>query len=207
MHGTCTSRNARRRVAPPRARPPGAGGPRARAGRAVARKQVPEDLAQVRVVRLVVEAQAAAVLEVRGELGREVLAQQLGWRGHLLLADLLVLLLLGGRLEPLRRARVPMGFRSRVQQCAVPPLLVAARALSLRRETAYLPVAHMQTDSQAHWPCTVRGGWAASRHHPAASRVDRAALFDAAALAAGHRLGPRARACQGSEPRRKYMST
>jgi len=109
MHGTCTSRNARRRVAPPRARPPGAGGPRARAGRAVARKQVPEDLAQVRVVRLVVEAQAAAVLEVRGELGREVLAQQLDRRGHLLLADLLVLLLLGGRLEPLRRVGVCVG--------------------------------------------------------------------------------------------------
>lgn len=69
--------------------------------RTVPGEQVAEELAQVGVVRLVVEAQGAAVLEVGGEFHGEALAEHLDGRGHLLLADLLVLLLLGGGLEAL----------------------------------------------------------------------------------------------------------
>mmetsp|Transcript_49756 Transcript_49756/g.158932 ORF Transcript_49756/g.158932 Transcript_49756/m.158932 type:complete len:260 (-) Transcript_49756:839-1618(-) len=68
---------------------------------ALADEQLAEELAQERVVGLVVEAEGAAELEVRHELHREVLAENLDGGGHLLLADLLILLLLGGRLEPL----------------------------------------------------------------------------------------------------------
>ncbi len=48
--------------------------------RTLSREEVAEELAQVRVVRLVVEAQRPAVLEVGDELQREVLAQQLQFR-------------------------------------------------------------------------------------------------------------------------------
>ena len=64
-------------------------------------EQVPEQLAQVVVVRLVLEAQGAADLEVGDEFGGEALAEDLHGGGHLALADLLVLLLLGVRLQAL----------------------------------------------------------------------------------------------------------
>ena len=64
-------------------------------------EEVPEDLAEVRVVGLVVEAERASVVEVDGELVREATAEHLGRGGHLLLHDAVVLLLLGGRLKTL----------------------------------------------------------------------------------------------------------
>jgi hypothetical protein len=66
-------------------------------------EEIAEDLAQVRVVRLVVEAQGAGVVEVDGELIGEATAEDLGRRRHLLLHDAVVLLLLGRRLEALPR--------------------------------------------------------------------------------------------------------
>ena len=72
----------------------------------VAREEVPEELAQVGVVGLVVKAQGAAVLEVGGELHGEALAEHLDGRRHLLLADLLVLLLFRQRLQSLRAFNV-----------------------------------------------------------------------------------------------------
>eukprot|EP00445_Apocalathium_hangoei_P061646 CAMPEP_0204094030 /NCGR_PEP_ID=MMETSP0360-20130528/190721_1 /ASSEMBLY_ACC=CAM_ASM_000342 /TAXON_ID=268821 /ORGANISM="Scrippsiella Hangoei, Strain SHTV-5" /LENGTH=312 /DNA_ID=CAMNT_0051043337 /DNA_START=633 /DNA_END=1567 /DNA_ORIENTATION=- len=68
---------------------------------ALAEEQVLEQPAQVGVVGAVLEAQAAAVVQVRDELRREVLAQGLDGCRHLLLHDLLVLLRLRVRLEPL----------------------------------------------------------------------------------------------------------
>ena len=67
----------------------------------LADEQVPEDLPQVRVIRLVVETQRAGVVQVDGELVGESPAQNLGGGGHLLLHDTVVLLLLGGRLQAL----------------------------------------------------------------------------------------------------------
>ena len=69
-------------------------------------EEPPEELlAQVRVVGRLVEAQSATVVEVEGELLRVSLAQGLHGRRHLLLADLLVLLLLGRRFQALPRQR------------------------------------------------------------------------------------------------------
>ena len=93
----------------------------------------PVELAEVHVVRRLLEPQAAAVVEVHGELCGEALAQHLGIlysrrmkadlivllimmrarvylnrRRHLLLADLLILLLLGGRLQTLPWKRTPV---------------------------------------------------------------------------------------------------
>jgi hypothetical protein len=64
-------------------------------------KEIAEDLAEVRVVRLVVEAEGAGVVQVDGELVREATAEHLGGGGHLLLHDAVVLLLLGRRLQAL----------------------------------------------------------------------------------------------------------
>jgi hypothetical protein len=64
-------------------------------------EEIAEDLAQVRVVGLVVEAERACVVEIDGKLVGEATAEDLGGRGHLLLHDAVVLLLLGGRFESL----------------------------------------------------------------------------------------------------------
>ena len=66
-------------------------------------EQDAEQLTQVHVVGSLVEAQTTTVVEVHGKLGRESLAQHLDRCRHLLLADLLVLLFLGDRLETLPR--------------------------------------------------------------------------------------------------------
>lgn len=71
-------------------------------GHTVPGEEVPEELAQVGVIWLVIKAQAAAVLEVGCELHWEAFAEHLNRRGHLLLADLLVLLLLCERLQALQ---------------------------------------------------------------------------------------------------------
>lgn len=65
---------------------------------ALADEEVAEDLTEVRVIRLVVKAQTASVVEVDGELIRESAAQDFSGGGHLLLHDPVILLLLGGSL-------------------------------------------------------------------------------------------------------------
>ena len=69
-------------------------------------KKVTEDLAQVGVVRLVVKAEGPAVLEVGAEFQWEAFAQELDGRGHLLLTDLLVLLLLGSSFQSLHQVSI-----------------------------------------------------------------------------------------------------
>jgi hypothetical protein len=64
-------------------------------------EEITEDLAEVRVVWLVVEAEGTGVVQVDGELVGEATAKDLGRSCHLLLHDAVVLLLLGGRLEAL----------------------------------------------------------------------------------------------------------
>lgn len=68
---------------------------------ALTNKEIAEDLAEVRVVRLVVKTQRAGVVEVDGKLVGEATAEHLGGGGHLLLHDAVVFLLLGGRLKTL----------------------------------------------------------------------------------------------------------
>lgn len=68
---------------------------------ALADKEVAEDLAEVAVVGLVVEAQGSGVVEVDGELVGEATAEDLGRSGHLLLHDAVVLLLLRSSLQTL----------------------------------------------------------------------------------------------------------
>lgn len=68
---------------------------------ALANKEITEDLSEVRIVWLVVEAKGTGVVEIDGKLVGKVAAKDLGGSGHLLLHDAIVLLLLGGRLEAL----------------------------------------------------------------------------------------------------------
>jgi hypothetical protein len=68
---------------------------------ALADEEITEDLAEVGVVGLVVEAEGTRVVEVDGELVGEAAAEDLGRCGHLLLHDAVVLLLLGRSLESL----------------------------------------------------------------------------------------------------------
>lgn len=64
-------------------------------------EEIAEDLAEVRVVGLVVEAEGTGIVQVDGELVGKATAENLGRGGHLLLHDAVVLLLLGGRLKTL----------------------------------------------------------------------------------------------------------
>lgn len=64
-------------------------------------EKITEDLAEVRVVRLVVEAERPGVVQVDGELVGEATAENLGGRGHLLLHNAVILLLLSSSLEAL----------------------------------------------------------------------------------------------------------
>ena len=64
-------------------------------------EEVAEELLEVAVVGLVLEAERAVVVEVGGELGGEALAECLDGGRHLLLGDAVVLLLLGLGLETL----------------------------------------------------------------------------------------------------------
>ena len=66
-------------------------------------EEVAEDLTQVGVVGLVIEAKAACVVEVDSELVGKATAKHFGWGGHLLLHNAIVLLLLRGRFETLPR--------------------------------------------------------------------------------------------------------
>lgn len=83
---------------------------------ALAHEQVTEDLAQVAVVRLVVEAQGACVVQVNGELVGETTAEDLGRSGHLLLHDAVVLLLLGRSLQALPRQRAAAEVEHNIAQ-------------------------------------------------------------------------------------------
>ena len=64
-------------------------------------KQVTEDLAEVRVVRLVIETEGTSVVQVDGKLVGKSTAKNLGWSRHLLFHDAVILLLLGGSLQSL----------------------------------------------------------------------------------------------------------
>lgn len=66
-----------------------------------ANEEITEDLAEVRVIRLVVEAERTSVVQVDGKFVGESTAKNLGGSRHLLLHDAVVLLLLGGGLESL----------------------------------------------------------------------------------------------------------
>ncbi len=66
-------------------------------------KEVPEDLAQVRVVRLVVESKGTRVVEIDGELVGKSAAEHFGGSRHLLFHDPVVLLFLRGSLQSLPR--------------------------------------------------------------------------------------------------------
>ena len=69
--------------------------------KAFSHKEVAEDLAKVGVVGLIIEAEGAGVVKIDGKLIREAATEHFGGRGHLLLHDPVVLLLLGGGLETL----------------------------------------------------------------------------------------------------------
>jgi hypothetical protein len=66
-------------------------------------EEIAEDLAEIGVVRLVIEAQGAGVVQVDGKLVRKATAKNLGRGCHLFLHDAVVFLLLGGRLKTLPR--------------------------------------------------------------------------------------------------------
>ena len=68
-------------------------------------EEVTEELAQVRVVGLVVETKGSCVIEEDAKFVGEAAAKKIGGSSHLLLHDAVVFLLLGGGLETLPRER------------------------------------------------------------------------------------------------------
>jgi hypothetical protein len=68
---------------------------------AFANEEIAEDLAQVRVIGFVIEAEGTGVVQVDGKLVGEATAEDLCGGCHLLLHDTVVLLLLGSSLESL----------------------------------------------------------------------------------------------------------
>jgi hypothetical protein len=64
-------------------------------------EEITEELAEVRVIGLVVEAEGTSVVEEGAEFVGEATAEEVGGGGHLLLHNAIILLLLGGSLETL----------------------------------------------------------------------------------------------------------
>ena len=64
-------------------------------------KEITEDLPEVGVIRLVIEAKGTSVVEVDGKLVGEATAENFSGSGHLLLHDAVILLLLGSSLQAL----------------------------------------------------------------------------------------------------------
>lgn len=64
-------------------------------------KKIAEDLSQIAVVRLVIKAQGASVVQIDGELVGKASAKNLGRSCHLLFHDSIVLLFFGGSLQTL----------------------------------------------------------------------------------------------------------
>jgi len=76
----------------------------------------PKELPEIHVVRSLFEPQTSAVVEIHRELCWEPFAENFNWCRHLLLADLLVLLLLGCGLEPLPRQTSSVEIHENVAQ-------------------------------------------------------------------------------------------
>jgi len=76
----------------------------------------PEELPEIHVVGSLLEAETAAVVEIHRELGRKTFAENFHWSRHLLLADLLVLLFLGGGLQSLPRQTASVEIHQDVPQ-------------------------------------------------------------------------------------------
>ena len=76
----------------------------------------PEELPQVHVVGSFLEPEAPAVVEIHGELSRETFAENFHGSRHLLLADLFVLLFLGGGLQALPRQTASVEIHQDVAQ-------------------------------------------------------------------------------------------
>lgn len=68
---------------------------------ALTNEEISEDLAEVAVIGLVIEAEGSGIVKIDGKLVRETTAKDLGRGGHLLLHDAIILLLLGSSLETL----------------------------------------------------------------------------------------------------------
>ncbi len=64
-------------------------------------EEITEDLSEVRVIRLVIKAEGASVVEVDGKLVGETSAEDLSGSCHLLLHDAVIFLLLGSSLQAL----------------------------------------------------------------------------------------------------------
>ena len=82
----------------------------------LADEEITEDLAQVRVVGLVIKAERASVVQVDGELVGEATAQNLSGGSHLLLHDAVVLLLLSSRLQTLPGQRATAEVEHHIAQ-------------------------------------------------------------------------------------------
>ena len=90
-------------------------------------EEVPEEFPQVRVIRLVIKPQCASVVQKDGELVGEATAEKVGGRGHLLLHNPIVLLLLGGGLETLPGERATEEVHENVSERFK---IIAARLLN-----------------------------------------------------------------------------
>lgn len=78
---------------------------------------VGEELAKVGIVGLIIEAEAAGVVDEDVELEREAVAEKLGRGRHLLFHDTIVLLLLGGGSQTLPGQRASEEVHEDVAQC------------------------------------------------------------------------------------------
>jgi len=96
---------------------------------ALSEEQILQKPAEVGVVGAVLEAQTATIVQIGHELAWEVLTEDLDWRRHLLLHDLLVFLLFGVGLEALPRQTSTIEIHEDIANCfkIVPPALLNAQ--------------------------------------------------------------------------------
>src|ERR1700730_8160123 len=82
----------------------------------LADEEISEELAKVRIVRLVIETESACVVEENAELIGEAAAEEISGSGHLLFHDAVILLLLGSCLQALPGKRAAKEVHENVSE-------------------------------------------------------------------------------------------
>ena len=115
-------------------------------------EEIPEELPQIGVVRLVVKSQGPSVVQEYGKLVREATAEKIGRSGHLFLHDPVILLLLSGGFETLPGERtteeihedVSEGFEVVAASLFDTQVSIDGRVTSSAGQVLVLPVGDVQ---------------------------------------------------------------
>lgn len=79
-------------------------------------KEIPKNLSQIRVIRLIIKPQRASIIKIDGKLVGEAFAKHLRWCSHFFLHNAIIFLLFGSSLESLPRKRATTEVKHDITQ-------------------------------------------------------------------------------------------